>query len=160
MLGTSPINSNHIYWQTPKSGHWGDASFGLKEILEWYKIELDVCAEDRLQSCCDHFLTEAETYEWPWDENWIMNPPWETEVLTEMIRRGLDQCITHHVTGVCILPSYTGTPWFHDLLYDAGATIIPIRGRMKYWKYGEPHPGSPNVDSILAVYNYARLEVK
>jgi len=158
MLGTSPIDSEAYWWQTPKSGNFGRMDWGLKELKQWYDLKLDVCAEDPLQSCCRLFLTMAETYRKPWSENFLMNPPWLTKILEKMLTRAISQCSLHHVIGVCILPAYTGADWFKDLVIDACAEITPITGRMKFWKDGEPYPGSPNIDTIIAIYNYAEVK--
>lgn len=157
-LGTAPVNSDAYWWQTPKAGNFGRMNWGLKELKEWYNLKLDVCAEDALQSCCEFYFTAKQTYTEPWTSNFLMNPPWITHILEKMLQRAIDQCISHHVIGVCILPSYTGTDWFNDLVLDACAEITPIRGRMKFWKDGEPFSGSPNIDTIIAVYNYAEVK--
>ena len=158
MHGTTQSNSDNIEWETPKTGNFGKMSWGLKELKEWYKLKLDVCAEDQQQSCCEQFLTKKETYTFPWDQNFFMNAPWKTKLLEKMLLRAISQASKNHVVGVCLLPSYTGADWFTDLVFDAGANIVPIKGRVKYWKDREPYSGSPNVDSIVAIYNYAEMK--
>jgi len=157
MHGTTQSNSDNIYWETPKTGSFGRMPWGIRELRAWYQLELDVCAEDKQQSCCEKFYTAAQTYHKPWNKPFFMNPPWKTEILEKMLTRAISQASKHHVVGVCLLPSYTGADWMTDLVYDVGAQIVLIKGRVRYWKDREPCSGSPNIDSILAIYNYARV---
>jgi len=158
MHGTTQSNSDNIYWETPKIGNFGYMSWGLKELVKWYNLTLDVCAEDQQQSCCKRYLNAHNTWRMEWTENFFMNAPWKTEILEKMLLRAISQASKHHVIGVCLLPSYTGAPWFTDLVFDVGANIVPIKGRVKYWKDREPYSGSPNVDSVVAIYNYAEMK--
>jgi len=158
MHGTTQSNSENIDWETPKTGNFGFESWGLKELVKWYNLTLDVCADDKQQSCCAKFYTKEETYIKPWDENFFANFPWKTEILEKLILRAISEARKHHVIGVCLLPSYTGTPWFQDLVIDGGAEVKFINGRVKYWRYREPYPGSPNIDSIITIYHYAEVK--
>lgn len=130
----------------------------MKELRTWYDLKLDVCAEDFSQSCCKKFLTARQTYKRPWDENFFMNPPWKTDIMEQMLKRAIEQCLEHHVVGVCLLPSYTGADFFHELVDGASAQVTHIWGRVKYWRDGEPWRGSPNIDSIIAIYHYAEVK--
>jgi len=161
-LGNTQSNSENIFWQTPKSGLLGRSIYRLgpctiTDLVKKFKLERDVCAEDSLQSCCHLFYTKDQTYKRPWNKNWFMNPPWKTEILEPMLRRAIGQTLKWHNIGVCLLPAYLGAPWFHDLVLEAGASILPIAGRVKYWKDNAPHPGSPNIDSMLVIYSYGRM---
>ncbi len=158
MHGTTQSDSDNIFWETPKTGNFGKMPWGIAHLRLWYKLELDVCAEDIQQSCCVKFLTATETWRKHWDVNFFMNAPWKTEVLEKMLLRAISESSKHHVVGVCLLPSYTGADWFTDLVFDVGAHIVPIKGRVRYWKDREPYSGSPNIDSILAIYNYAEMK--
>lgn len=155
MLGKSGVNSKNIYYETPKKGSFGDSDYSLSSLKKEFNLTLDPCApieakQDPKRACCKHYFTEEEDglkQEWP--ENSFVNPPFND--IANWIKKGIVQSQKRGTTNVYLLPAYVGTPWWHDYVLLYGV-IRYIRGRLKYWRDGGPVSGSPNIDSVIVIF--------
>lgn len=66
----------------------------------------------------------------PWRFPAFVNPPYGRGV----IRPWVDKAIAESSGGlvVCLLPSYTGSPWWHDLVIPHASEIRFLRGKLRF----------------------------
>lgn len=67
----------------------------------------------------------------PWPVRVYMNPPYGRGVINSWVQ----MAIAHGRSGglvVCLLPSYTGSPWWHDLVIPNATEIRFLRGKLRF----------------------------
>jgi len=141
---------------------YGDRNKEELETPDWlfadldaeFAFNLDPCASD-LNHKCDIYFTKAEDglkQDWGGRRAFV-NPPygrniekWVAKALLEALRG---------TTVVLLLPSRTGTRWWHDLIWDREkkcprpwAEVRFLKGRLTF--KGEPAPAK--FDSVVVVF--------
>lgn len=155
MNGTSQINQENIFWETPK----GDAKFGksdytLNKLKREFNLQLDPCASGPEDAMCDTYYTpEQNGLKQEWNVPTIFNPPFKDVEI--WVKKAFTEALKHPgIPIVGILPAYTSTPWFHDFIWS----ILPkenirfIKGRIRFWEKGQPSKSSPNFDQMIVIW--------
>jgi phage N-6-adenine-methyltransferase len=85
----------------------------------------------------------------PWDKDaTYCNPPYGIKAV-EWIKKAWDDSRKYNVTIVMLLPSRTGTRWFHEYIYNKpNVEIRFLKGRMRFegTKNGAPF------DSMICIF--------
>jgi len=153
-----PPNSNAIDYETPKKGPIATKEkLTLDDIRKKFELKLDVCATAEFNSCCEEFFTpEIDGLKQEWTKNFYMNPPgYSEEQIEPWLNHAINQAQKYKITGVALLPSYTGADWFQDFCLEL-AHIRFLRGRVPFWRYGEPLHSTPNFYSLLAIWSFEK----
>jgi phage N-6-adenine-methyltransferase len=107
-------------WATPAD------FFGRYDRL--YRFTLDVCATPENARCARFFTKQENGLQQTWaPERCWMNPPYSD------VKAWMHKAYQESRDGalvVCLLPSRTGTFWFHE--YAAKGQIEFLRGRLKF----------------------------
>lgn len=145
---------------------------------------LDPCAEPETAKCDRYFTVEDNGLLKSWEgETVFMNPPFgkperaclpgcnnkrckerghhmshDIPGTTDWLHKAYNEVVHHGATVIGVIPSSTGTRWFHDYVMKA-SEIIFIRGRVSYLFEGKP-TGSPDFDTIIAVWKPGSGETK
>ncbi len=119
-----------------------------------YKIRptLDVCATKE-NTKCEHFITEKQdSLLFEWKQTFFMNPPYSQ--IQKFMRKAYYQSKKNKVEGLILAYSKTDTKWWHSFVENK-AEVHFIKGRIKFWKNGQPTNNSAPFPSCWIIY---RLE--
>lgn len=61
----------------------------------------------------------------------FLNPPFGRGVIQRWVAKAIDEARAG-ATVVCLLPSYTGSPWWHDLVIPNATEIRFLRGKLRF----------------------------
>jgi phage N-6-adenine-methyltransferase len=94
-----------------------------------FGFTLDVCASAANAKCAAYYTTDDDGLAQDWGLNvcW-MNPPYGRTIKLWM--RKAYEASQAGATVVCLVPSRTGTRWWHD--YSMKGEIRFIKGRLKF----------------------------
>ena len=79
-------------------------------------------------------VDDADALEQPWPEGervWL-NPPYGARNLRVWMQKAYEAARDRGCTVVCLVPAYTGQPWWHECVIDKASDIRWIRGRIKF----------------------------
>lgn len=118
------FSSKKCDWETP----WHLFS----ELNDEFRFTLDSCADSNNHKCKMFFTEEQNGLLQDWgNERVFCNPPYGREV-AEWVKK----CYFHSMKGsglaVMLLPARTDTQWFHEYVYETGAEIRFLKGRLKF----------------------------
>lgn len=140
MVDNALFSSKSLEWETPQ---W------LFDTLDnEFKFDVDVCASPVNHKLIPYLDIHRNSLTIPWSEHYRtcwMNPPYGRGIgkwMCKAYEESLKGC-----TVVCLVPSRTGTRWFHDWVLGK-ADIRFLKGRLKF---GSSKNSAP-FDSILAIY--------
>lgn len=154
-------------WETPKEGNFGNSIYNVKDLVEKYKLQIDVCCtpENRVKECPAFFSLDVgiDGLKQEWILNGWMNPMhFEQE---KWVRKAIESVIKHGITMVCLLRVDTSIIYFRNLVMGIDTNDMPvdigchrelhyIEGRVKYWENGAPLPphDRPPFASCLCIY--------
>lgn len=114
-------------WKTPERVY--------TELHSEFGFDFDPCPPD----------PEFNGLECEWSYNNFMNPPYN------QIKKWLQKTIIEYQKGkrvVLLLPSRTGTDWFHECVLPCATEIRFIRGRLQFDNSGVNAP----FDSMVVIY--------
>lgn len=126
-----------VEWYTPD---W------LYTILDnEFRFTLDPCCISPDVSKCERYYTvDQNGLSRSWNnERVFINPPYGREMLRwieKAYRSDAEVC-------VMLLPSYTGSRWFHDLVLGKAVEVRFISGRVRFGGVN-----TPMFDSLIVVY--------
>jgi phage N-6-adenine-methyltransferase len=134
--------SKRTTWETPQ------------EIFDAYDAEfhftLDVCAEPENAKCARFFSREVDGLAQDWgDDMCWMNPPYGAE-----IGRWMEKAYRSSLAGatvVCLVPSRTGTRWWHDWVLEK-AEVRLRKGRTRFLLNGIPAKDQAGFASVAVIY--------
>jgi phage N-6-adenine-methyltransferase len=111
-----------------------------------FAFSLDVCAEAHTRKCARYFSPEQDGLAQDWGEDicW-MNPPYGTQIgvwMEKAYRSSLSGA-----TVVCLVPSRTGTLWWHAWVRDK-AEIRYRKGRIRF----VGAPSGATFDAAAVIY--------
>ena len=142
------------YMNKAKRDDWGTPRNFFNELNEIWGFNLDVAASTE-NALCDRFYTkedDALKHHWNLGHDgptvvWC-NPPYGRG-LNDWVSKAILEWDSHHCSAiVMLLPSRTGTKWFHMLNDHPECEIRFNRGRLKF----EGAEYSAPFDTILAVF--------
>lgn len=133
------LSSNDNTWETP------DEFF--RSLNEVFRFETDVCATHLTAKCTKYYTPENDGLSKDWTGTCWMNPPYGRE-----IPRWVEKAYKESLKGatvVCLIPSRTDTAYWHDFVLGGGATVINLRGRLRFKMGGEQRDPAPFPSSIV-----------
>ena len=133
-------------WETPPEI--------FKPLDDEFHFQIDAAATSRncLLPGGGYFTKEKDALKYSWDENgygpvWC-NPPYSKKA--GPIGRWVEHALGQAMLVVMLLPSDTGTAWFHRLLRDDDVEIRFLTPRVRFLLDGAVQ-GNPRFASIVAV---------
>jgi phage N-6-adenine-methyltransferase len=136
------LSSNTDKWSTPPKTY--------AALNNEFHFTLDVCASSANAKCAAYYSETDDGLVQEWGSNvcW-MNPPYGKTI--KMWMRKAYEASQNGATVVCLVPSRTGTHWWHD--YSMKGDIRFIRGRLKF---GDSKNSAP-FDSAVVVFRSSAL---
>lgn len=116
-------------WKTPKKLY--------EELDREFHFDFDPCTEKQLWCA----LTI------PWGKMNFINPPYCGDKIYQFLKKGLEEFWDWERKSIFLLPSRTGTAWFHELVLYYKLEVRWIRGRVKFDDCGMNAP----FDSLLVI---------
>lgn len=137
-----PKGFHSVEWSTPPSVFRG--------LDDEFHFTLDACASPENAKCARFFTVEQDglTQEWGAETVWC-NPPYGRGQIERWLRKAW-QASGGGATVVMLLPSDTGTSWWHD--YCARGECRFLRGRVRFGGGS----GSPTFASVVVIFRGAR----
>lgn len=114
--------SDSVEWETPRSYY--------DELNAVYHFDLDVCATASNAKCSRYFTREQDGLRQTWTGRCWMNPPYGNDIgkwlakAVESVESGSAEVV------VCLVPSRTGTRWWHA--YAVKADVEFLKGRLRF----------------------------
>jgi phage N-6-adenine-methyltransferase len=125
---------------------WETPSAVFAEYDAEFHFTLDVCATSATAKCARFFSPEQNglLQDWGDDVCW-MNPPYGPQIAAWMEKAWRSSLAG--ATVVCLVPSRTGTRWWHDWV-KGKAEVRERQGRITF--VGAPNPAG--FDSVAVIY--------
>lgn len=118
------------------------------ELHAEFGFTLDPCCVPATAKCAKFYTPDDDGLAQDWAGDVVfMNPPYGRS-LPHWMRKARDEA-QRGATVVCLVPSRTGTGWWHDYVIDQ-AEIRFIRGRVAFLLDGKR--GDPTFDSAIVIY--------
>lgn len=117
-------------------------------VKKFGEFNLDPCAShyQKWKLAQKEYFIEDNGLQQDWEGRVWMNPPYD-RTIKDWVRKFYE-----HGHGVALLPSRTGTSWFHDYVFSKGAVIF-LKGRIKFIGYKDYKQFAGMFDSILWIMN-------
>jgi phage N-6-adenine-methyltransferase len=147
----------YVHWNTPPE---------IATLLEMLGgIDLDPCSNEHSQLKAAKTFTAADdglAQDWaaqirgPYGLIFV-NPPYGTA--GAWARKCAEVAKEHPGLDIILLvPARTGAAWFHDWVLSQAEAVCWWRGRIQFWREGEPFEGSANFDPIFAHWGPSSVE--
>lgn len=141
MLSKALFSSNSDEWATPQKL--------FDELNAEFNFSIDLAAT-RGNNKCEKFITEVEdslSVGWHVLNGWLwLNPPYSN------IKDWVKKCYEENLRGakiVLLIPSRTGTRYFHDYIYhNPNVEIRFLKGRLKF----SDSKNSAPFDSMVVIF--------
>jgi site-specific DNA-methyltransferase (adenine-specific) len=127
------MNTNPIFSRARQN--WKTPSVVYKDLDDEFEFDFDPCPPD----------PKFDGLNCGWGSSNFVNPPYS------QIKKWLEKSIAEHrneKTVVLLLPSRTGTDWFHECVLPCATEIRFIRGRLQFDDCGVNAP----FDSIIVIF--------
>lgn len=116
-------------------------------------FDLDPCATDATATCRRYFTIADDGLAQEWKGRVYMNPPYG-RTIGDWMRKALEASQTTAEIVVCLVPSRTGSKWWHE--YAMQGEIEFLRGRLRF---GDCRNSAP-FDSAVVVFRNAQAVTK
>ncbi len=139
------LSSASVEWYTPP--HVLQA---VLKALRREQFDLDPCAPrggGRVPATAT-FDADADGLAQPWAGLVFVNPPYGRKVTRKWVERCRRAAGEEGATVVALLPARTGTAWWFDNVFRAGAHVLFLQGRLKFGDGSTPAP----FDSALVAW--------
>ena len=122
------------------------------DACEFFKVypTLDVCATKQNTKCQNYFSSNA--LEKNWSEDFFMNCPYSNGHPAIWVKYAYLQHVKHNVNGLALLPSSTGSEYWHNYIFDGKAEILFWRGRIRFNLDGVKTKFNPTFDSVFVCW--------
>lgn len=125
-------------WSTP-------ADFVARCAARFGAFDLDVCARAETAKA-PHFYSLADNgLTKPWYGHVWCNPPYSNP------RPWVERAATSETRATLLLPASIDANWFHDFV-EPHASVIYVRGRIRFLGWNGLPAGSPRAGNVLAIY--------
>ena len=133
-------------WETPQDL--------FDKLNAEFGFSLDVCAIAANAKCENYFTPEMDGLKQDWSENVAyMNCPYSRTNTPKWVKKAFEESLKG-ATVVALLPSRTGTKWFHSYVVDKADDIRYLPGRLKF---GNSKNSAP-FDSIIVVWKGKKVQ--
>lgn len=132
---------------TSQRSDWRTPTALFAQLHEEFRFQLDAAASPE-NALCDRFLTADDNalwQEWGSGPVWL-NPPYGPP-LEAFVRKAAIEA-SKGATVVCLLPSMTGTKWWHEVVLVEASEIRFLRGRLRF----DDGPFSAPFASVIVVF--------
>lgn len=106
-----------------------------------------------------HMTIEDDGLKLPWEGRVWLNPEYGRRLQVWL------QKMNQHRNGIVLIPSRTGSPWFHDQVYEQADAVFYLKHRLWFKDvHGNPilnkqgKPGNAGHDSVLIPYGKQNIE--
>jgi site-specific DNA-methyltransferase (adenine-specific) len=128
-------------WETPKKFY--------DQLDQEFHFDLDVCATEENKKCPKYYSIIDDALSKEWHGTCFMNPPYGREI-KHWIKKAHDEAQAGQATVVVLIPSRTGTAYFHSYIYNKpNVEIRFIKGRLKF---GNSNNSAP-FDSMVVIFH-------
>lgn len=103
-----------------KSPHWRTPAAIREALAEEFGELFDPCPNGGI---------DGLTGDWP--PRVFVNPPYGRGVVAKWVLKAILES-RRGVTSVMLLPSYTGSPWWHDLVIPYAREVRFLRGKLRF----------------------------
>lgn len=113
-------------------------------------FDLDPCAPVNRpwDTAAHHYTIEDDGLKQPWFGRVFCNPPYDTALIVQFIRR----CVEHR-NAIALTFARTDTRLFHELVFPNADSILFIKGRLSFYHVtGEPG-GTAGAPSCLIAFD-------
>lgn len=129
-----------------KTDLWETPQWFFDALNEEYGFTLDACALPENAKCEKFYTPEQDGLKQPWHGVVWCNPPYGRNI-GKWVEKGYHSAI-NGATVVMLLPARTDTRWFHSYCLSNIASIMFVKGRLKFGgaKNAAPFP------SMVAIF--------
>ena len=143
------LNSSKQHWETPPEI--------FNPLNDEFKFTLDPCAEHSTAKCENYFTVEDNGLYQSWaGETVFCNPPYGNH-LKKWIAKCCVEAQQPGTTVVMLIPSFTDTAYFHDIIQPYAKEIRFLRGRIKFLMNGKVKEPAP-FPSMVVVFSEVILK--
>lgn len=128
-----------VVWSTPQD-------FYETLNVEFGPFTCDVCALPENAKTENYFSPEQDGLKQEWVGRCWMNPPYGRGI-AEWVKKAYEASLDGTLV-VCLLPSRTGTRWFHDYCLPYGE-VRYVKGRLKFGGCKDPAP----FDCVVVIFH-------
>lgn len=137
-----------------KTNEWSTPQAFFDQLDSEFKFTLDPCSNGK-NNKCDLFFTEAENgllQDWR-GHTVFMNPPYGRGI-KNWIEKAHKEGLKPNTTVVALIPARTDTKCWHEWIFDTGAEIRFIKGRLKF---GDAKDSAPFPSAVI-VFKSRRIK--
>ena len=119
-------------------------------------FDLDPCAPiNRPWETAEyHYTIEDDGLKQPWFGRVFCNPPYDTTLITQFIKR-----CAEHKNAIALTCARTDTRLFHDLICPNADSILFIKGRLSFYHASGEQGGTAGAPSCLISFDAANTEI-
>lgn len=136
-------------WETPKEL--------FNELNQEFNFDIDVAATKE-NSKCKMFFTENDNAlgkNWSEYGNVFCNPPYDSKLQNEFIKKAYEESLKNKVVIVLLIPARTDTKRWHDYILGK-AEVRFLKGRLKFESNGIPHDNPAPFPSAVVIFRGGR----
>ena len=139
------FTSNKQNWETPQEL--------FDKLNNEFNFDLDAAASDENHKCENYFTEEQNALEQDWSKykSIFINPPYDSKLQTEFLKKAYETNKTHGTKIVLLIPARTDTARWHEYIFNK-ADIRFLRGRIKFEVDGVPHKDPAPFPSAIIIY--------
>lgn len=148
---------NNLHFSSSKQD-WETPQDLFNELNKEFNFEIDVAAT-RENSKCKMFFTEndnALVKNWSDYGNVFCNPPYDSKLQNEFIKKAYEESLKNKVVIVLLIPARTDTKRWHKYIFPYASDIRFLEGRLKFETQGIPHENSAPFPSAIVVFGVSR----
>ena len=114
---------------------WSTPQHIFDKLNAEFCFDIDVCA-DASNAKCEMFYSRSRGLTEPWGGVVFLNPPYGRGLIQPWIQKAYEVAARGEATAVCLIPSRTNPPWWHDFVMKA-TEIRFIRSKVSFLGIGE-----------------------
>jgi phage N-6-adenine-methyltransferase len=114
---------------------WSTPQRIFDKLNDEFCFDMDVCA-DADNAKCIMFYSRQRGLTEPWGGVVFLNPPYGRGLIQPWIQKAYEVAARREATAVCLIPSRTNPPWWHDFVMKA-TEIRFIRSKVSFLGIGE-----------------------
>lgn len=119
-------------------------------------FDLDPCAPINRpwDTAKHHYTIEDDGLKQPWFGRVFCNPPYDTTLITQFIKR-----CAEHKNAIALTFARTDTRLFHELIFPNADSILFIKGRLSFYHASGEQGGTAGAPSCLISFDNANTEI-
>ena len=122
-----------------KSQEWETPQDLFDKLNAEFNFTLDACATAENAKCKTFYTKSTDGLKQDWNGRVYCNPPYGREIPEWVLKAKIELIRRRAEIVVMLLPSRTGTSWFHGQLYNTkGVELRFLQGRLKFGKNSAP----------------------